>query len=75
MDRNLYEIGQRIGIAKDEIKYTLKRRKRTIITGALVIVALALVSGAFYLGTRYGGISIEDFLNRFKIFRFLFGRF
>lgn len=73
MEKNIYEIGQRIGIAKSEIKDTLKRRRKTIITGALIIVALAFIGNVAYLGTHYGGISIEDFLSRFRILRFLFG--
>lgn len=69
----LYKIGQRIGIKKSEIQATLKKRKRTIITGAVVIVALAFIANVCYLGTHYGGVSIEDFLSRFKILRYLFG--
>ena len=53
-------------MAKEEIKNTFKTRKNLIITGALVIVALAFISNMYYLGTRYGGISIEDFMDFHK---------
>ena len=71
----IYDIGQKIGINKQDIKNTFQRRKRTLITGAIVVVALAFASNIYYLGTHYGGISLEDFLNNFRILRYLFNRF
>ena len=57
---------------KDEIKYTLKKQKKTIIAGALVVVALAFIGNLYFLGTRYGAMSLEDF-KFLRILRILFG--
>jgi hypothetical protein len=67
MENSVYEIGQRIGMAKSEIKNTLKRNKKTIIVGAVIVVAVAFAGNLYYLGVHYGGISWQDF----RIFKFL----
>lgn len=70
---NLLKIGQTLGIAKDEIKNTIKRRKNLFIMGAVFSLALASMYSFYHLGTEYGGISWEDFeffKNKF-FFRFL----
>ena len=61
MDNAIYEIGQRIGMAKSEIKHTLKRNRKSIIIGAIIIAAVALIGNLYILGVRYGGVSWEDF--------------
>ena len=75
-ETQLYGIGQKLNISSFDIKNTIKRRKKLIITTAIAIGAITAVSIA-YLGTRYGGISLEDFeiFKRFKFLKLLFGRF
>jgi hypothetical protein len=73
MEKNLNEVGKRIGIATDEVKNILRRRKREIVIGGIVILALAFASNILYVGTYYGGTSLEDFLKNFRILRWLFG--
>ena len=71
---DLFEVGQKLGMKKDEIKYTLKRQKKTVIAGALVVVALAFIGNLYFLGMKYGGISLEDFNFRIlRMIRTLFG--
>jgi hypothetical protein len=74
-EKNVYDIGQKIGIEKNDIKNMFQKQKKKIITGAIIVVALAFASNIYYLGTHYGGISLEDFLSNFRFLRFLFGRF
>ena len=58
---SIYEASQKLGIKKDEIKQTMIRKKKTIIAGALVLVALAFIGNLYYLGSFYGGIGVDDF--------------
>ena len=76
IEMQLYGIGQKLNISRHDIKNTIKKRKKLIITTAIAIGAISAVSIA-YLGTRYGGISLEDFeiFKRFKFLKLLFGRF
>jgi len=74
MNGSINEISQKLGLTKSEIRHTLKRNKRIIVAGALVVVALALIGNLYHLGVMYGGISLRDFkfLSRLRIFQFLF---
>ncbi len=74
--KKLNEIGNSLGLSKDEIKSALKRRKREILFALIPVVAVAInVSVLNVLGVRYGGASAEDFeiLKRFRFLRFLLG--
>ena len=75
MINSISEISQRLGMTKNEIKYTLKRNRKLIIAGAIVFVAIAVLGNTLFLGQLYGGISLKDFkfLSRLRFFRFLFG--
>lgn len=76
IETKLFLTGQKLGISKIDIKNTIKKRKKLILASILAIGALSFVTVA-YLGTKYGGISIEDFeiFKRFKFLKLLFGRF
>lgn len=76
MKQNLYKIGQNLGISKKDITNTIKKRKKLVIAATIAIGAITAVTFA-YLGTHYGGVSIEDFeiFKRFKFLKLLFGRF
>ena len=66
-EKNLYRIGEKLGITETEIKATMKRNEIKIIVGALVIIASIVVGNNYFLGMHYGGISINDLnlLSRF----------
>ena len=76
MKKNIYRIGQSLGITKKEISNTIKKRKKLVIAATIAIGAITAATVA-YLGTHYGGVSIEDFeiFKRFKFLKLLFGRF
>jgi hypothetical protein len=76
MDKNiklqetLEEIGQIMGIKKQEIKNTLKQRKNSIITGIIFLLALAIFGNLkMLLGSMYITVSPTDF-NLFNNFPF-----
>lgn len=74
LEKSLNEIGEIIGIKKEEIKMTLKHRKNSILIGLVFILALAFVGNLnMLLGKRYIVVSPSDFnfFNRFP-FSFLF---
>ena len=66
-EKNLYRIGEKLGITETEIKATMKRNRNKIIAGALVIIASIAVGNNYFLGMHYGAISIKDLnlLSRF----------
>lgn len=72
IESSLTEIGQIIGIKKEEIKMTLKHRKNPIILGLVFILAVALFGNLnMLLGKRYISVSPLDF-ELFKKFPFNF---
>jgi uncharacterized membrane-anchored protein len=74
LDKSLCEIGEIIGIKREEIKMTLKHRKNSILLGIVFILALALVGNLnMLIGKRYIVVSPADFnfFNKFP-FSFLF---
>jgi hypothetical protein len=66
-EKNLYKIGEKLGITEAEIKTTLKRNRKKIIAGALVIITAIVIGNSYFLGMHYAGISIKDLnlLSRF----------
>jgi hypothetical protein len=73
MNTKLKELGKKLKMSETDMKNILQNRRKIIVTSAVVIIALAFASNIYYLGKYYGGVSIEDFLNRFRLLRFLFG--
>jgi hypothetical protein len=75
IETKLYSTGQKLNISRNDIKNTIKKRKKLIIAITIAIGAISAFSIA-YLGTYYGGISIEDFqiFKRCKFLRLLFYR-
>ena len=72
IESSLSEIGQIIGIKKEEIKMTLKHRKNPIILGLVFILAVAIFGNInMLLGKRYISVSPLDF-EFFKKFPFNF---
>ncbi len=74
LEKSIGEIGEIIGIKKEEIKMTLKHRKNSILMGMVFILALAIVGDLnMLLGKRYIVVSPADFnfFNKFP-FSFLF---
>ncbi|GEM_PF-2215175 len=67
MNRNakesIYEVGQTLGLTKDEVISAIKMRKRQIFYIVIPVMALSAFSLAVFrvLGTHYGGVSIQDF--------------
>lgn len=57
----LKEAGEKIDIGKDEIKYTLKHRKKAIIMSILFTIAFLTLSSIQYGPLRYCPSSIKDF--------------
>lgn len=69
----LYDLGQTLGVTKDEIKSTLRRRRNQILLAVVPVMAFAFAATTIRVfGVRYGGISIEDF-RIFRILRLIFG--
>ena len=74
LEKSLNEIGQIIGIKKEEIKNTLKHRKNTILISLVFLLAVAIFGNLnMLLGKRYIIVSPSDFdvFNKFP-FSFLF---
>jgi len=74
MEKSLNEIGQIIGIKKEEVKNILKHRKNSILIGLVFILAIAVFGNLnMLLGKRYIVVSPSDFnfFNKFP-FSFLF---
>jgi hypothetical protein len=74
MEKSLNEIGQIIGIKKEEVKNILKHRKNSILIGIIFILAVAMFGNLnMLLGKRYIVVSPSDFnfFNKFP-FSFLF---
>ena len=59
-EKNLYGIGEKLGITEIEIKATMKRNRNKIIAGALLIIASIVIGNNYFLGMHYAGISIKD---------------
>ncbi len=74
IENKLSSFGETLGINREEIKSTLKRRRRQVIFAAIIPIAfIGITTAAFtVLGERYGGINIEDF-RIFRLLRLLFG--
>ena len=72
LEKTLNELGQIVGIKKEEIKQTLKHRKNPIILGLVFIIALIAFGNLnMLLGKRYISVSPLDF-EFFKRFPFSF---
>jgi hypothetical protein len=52
-EKNIYKIGEKLGITETEIKETIKRNRNKIIAGIFVVLAMA-----------FGGIDVYQPLHR-----------
>jgi len=59
-EKNLYKIGEKLGITETEIKATLKRNRNKIIAGAFIVLAIVFGGINAYQPLRRP-ISINDF--------------
>jgi len=70
LEESLTEIGQIMGIKKQEIKNILKHRKNSILIGVVFLLAVAIFGNLnMLLGKRYIVVSPSDF-NLFSKFPF-----
>lgn len=60
-ERNLYKIGEKLGITETEIKATLNRNRNKIIAGAFAVLALVFVGSNAFQPLHYISVSIKDF--------------
>ncbi len=59
--KNIYKIGERLGITETEIKTTLKRNRNKIIAGIFVFLALVFVGNNAFQPLHYISVSMKDF--------------
>jgi len=59
-EKQLYKIGQKLGISQTEIKSVIKKNKNKILFGVVVVFA-AIFLGNFYQPYHYGVVSVKDF--------------
>ena len=67
-EKNLYKIGEKLGITESEIKAAIKRNRNKILAGVLVIIAAIVVGNNNFLGMHYAGISIKDINLLYRFF-------
>jgi len=74
MNKNLDEMGQTLGMTKDDVTRTLKMKKRQSLS-IIPVVAFTFLGGASFdtLGTCYGGICQRDFKRLPRWLRWLLG--
>jgi hypothetical protein len=60
-EKNLYKIGEKLGITETEIKTTLNKNRNKIIAAAFVVLALVFVGNNGFQPLHYISISIKDF--------------
>lgn len=60
-ENEIYKISQTLGITKEDMENTIKKRKYAILYAAVFVVASLVTGNYYFLGNHYNGGSIADF--------------